>query len=321
MIIQMQGGLGNQLFYYGLYKQLQSLGREVYIDDITGFEGDAQRTPQIYKLGIEYNRATIDMIKKMRDSLKDPYHIARRKLFGRRGRDYFEPEDGNFDAHILEKDDIYLTGYFQSPKYFADSDVKKTVISDILQKKDDYLKNDNNTKKESIDFKSVSDVKKLHSENEADFEQLIITSSDKALDITENVPSVSLHVRRGDYLFPGIKETYEGICTDEYYDKAIAMILKKEPSAVFICFSNDIDYCAGKYKDRENFKFVSIKGEDADIKEFFLMSMCKHHIMANSSFSFWSAFVSEKSGLTIAPHKWLNNKNMTDIYTEDMIKI
>jgi hypothetical protein len=61
--------------------------------------------------------------------------------------------------------------------------------------------------------------------------------------------------------------------------------------------------------------------EYRDLAELYLMSACKHHILANSSFSWWGAWLSDHEGMTIAPSKWLNNKNMTDIYTKDMLLI
>lgn len=310
IIIKLQGGLGNQLFLYGLYKNLVRLGKEVKMDIESGFEGDKLRTPCLQSLGLEYTIATEDEVIEIRDSYMDLFSRIRRKIFGRRTFDYFEPSDGNFDSKVLEMDKAYLNGYFQSEKYFGDESAVKALKDDILKNKD-----------------------------------LILSSSQQIRDFFDKMneeESVSLHIRRGDYLTPGIMETYGGICTDEYYQKAIDKIKEKHPNAFFYIFSNDLEWCKEKYGQEDNITFVDLDLTDefkpdleadkeksettelsnyADAAELFLMASCKHHILANSSFSWWGAWLSENDGMTIVPSKWLNNKNMTDIYTDNMLKI
>ena len=308
IIIKLQGGLGNQLFLYGLYKNLKHLGRDVKMDIESGFEGDELRSPCLEGIGLEYVIATRDEITDIRDSYMDIVSRIRRKIFGRRTFDYYEPEDGNFDPKVLEMTKAYLNGYFQSEKYFGDEVAVKALRAELTKDKED-----------------------------------ILTSSDlvtKIYNDIKNSESVSLHIRRGDYLAPGIAETYGGICTDEYYDKAIAMIREKFPDAKLFVFSNDLEWCKEKLSGDINVEFVSTLGisgtseetielekndkcisDYRDSTELYLMSACKHHILANSSFSWWGAWLSDHEGMTIAPSKWLNNKNMTDIYTNDMTLI
>ncbi|SHI03252.1 Glycosyl transferase family 11 [Butyrivibrio fibrisolvens DSM 3071] len=291
IIIKMQGGLGNQLFLYGLYKELLFLGREVKMDNNAGFIEDPLRDPVLSKLGISYDLAEDKEIRKMRDSYMDPLSRIRRKLTGRKNKDYYEALDGNFDETVLKADDIYLNGYFQSEKYFNDDSVRQELRADICKNKERYM--------------SESDV--------ADLRQEIA-----------NANSVSMHIRRGDYLTPVSKETYGGICTDEYYEKAMDLVKEKNPDARFYIFSNDIDWCKEKYKDTDNVSFVSLTGDDSDIKEFFLMSECRHHILANSSFSWWAAFLSaadDNKSLNIVPSKWTNTRQMKDIYASWMTRI
>ncbi len=308
IIIKLQGGLGNQLFLYSLYKNLKHLGRDVKMDIESGFEGDELRNPCLEGIGLEYVIATRDEITDIRDSYMDIFSRIRRKIFGRRTFDYYEPEDGNFDPKVLKMTMAYLNGYFQSEKYFGDEASVKALKDELTKDKED-----------------------------------ILTSSDLVTKIYNNIKnseSVSLHIRRGDYLAPGIAETYGGICTDEYYDKAIAMIREKFPDAKLFVFSNDLEWCKEKLSGDINVEFVSTLGisgtseeiielekndkcisDYRDSAELYLMSACKHHILANSSFSWWGAWLSDHEGMTIAPSRWLNNKNMTDIYTKDMTLI
>ena len=141
---------------------------------------------------------------------------------------------------------------------------------------------------------------------------------------TKNKTAVSVHIRRGDYL--DNNEVYGGICTEEYYKKAIAVMKEKFADALFFVFSNEPEWvkewlnCTYKGEDR----FVVIEGTDEDTGylDMFLMSRCKHHIIANSSFSWWGAWLNpDKNKKLIAPAKWFNNQNMRDIYTKEMIRI
>ncbi|WP_026504968.1 alpha-1,2-fucosyltransferase [Butyrivibrio sp. NC3005] len=288
IIIMMQGGLGNQLFLYGLYKQLESLGKEVKMDEHLGFENDENRSPCLELLGLSYNKSTDKEVVKLRDAYMDIVRRLRRKIFGRKNLEYSEPLDGNFDSKVLELSDAYLIGYYQSEKYFQSKEVRSLLRSKIWDACNGFLLTDTNKK-----------YRKMIEESE----------------------SVSLHVRRGDYLLPGICETYQGICDDDYYKKSFEYISSRKENALFFIFSNDIEWCRKHYGDNQNVVFVEADGNHADISELFLMALCHNHILANSSFSWWGAWLSKdkEKSITIAPKKWLNNKNMTDIYTDDMI--
>jgi hypothetical protein len=125
-------------------------------------------------------------------------------------------------------------------------------------------------------------------------------------------------------------------------------IKNEYPDSKFFIFSNDIDWCKEKYGSRDDVIFVdscdehegltNVLGDQDDIQvqgdikehgnnslrdaaELLLMSSCDHHILAISSYCWWGAWLSDHEGMTIAPSKWLNNKNMTDIYTKDMLLI
>ena len=120
VIIRLQGGLGNQLFQYALYLQLEAGGRIVRIDEESGFVSDTQRKPCLKSaLGIDYEKASDREIKTLRDAFMDPASRIRRKLTGRKNKEWEEP-DGIFHPEVLTMDDVYLNGYFQSEAYFTD---------------------------------------------------------------------------------------------------------------------------------------------------------------------------------------------------------
>ena len=122
--------------------------------------------------------------------------------------------------------------------------------------------------------------------------------------------SVSIHVRRGDYtLYPDHHPT----CSKEYYDLAISSF---DEGCKFIVFSDDIEWCKENFKG-DRFHCVDTGSPYVDLK---IMTMCKHHINANSSFSWWGAWLNPKEGKrVICPSKWFGPsipKDVSDIYCE-----
>ncbi len=318
IIIRCKGGLGNQLFQYALYRRFEDLGLEVKMDEISGFVRDPKRHPELFRLGIRCRTASQEEITEITDSYMDFMSRVRRKLFGRRTYAVDERADGNFDPSVLELKHAYLEGFWQTDKYFGDEKAQEKLAKTILQN--------------GITILQRAGAMKLYQE-------------------MLSYPSVSLHIRRGDYLDPGTCETYGGICSDEYYSNAAAHILEQARDAHFYVFTNDKawarEHAASligvKRTDDVPVTIVELgqtekagteSGETseasdlADIAELFLMAACRHHIMANSSYSWWGSWLSRgirrddrKKGITIAPKKWLNNKAMDDIYTEDMIRL
>jgi len=126
----------------------------------------------------------------------------------------------------------------------------------------------------------------------------------------------SIHIRRGDYVNHPLHE----VCNIEYYRRAIAEIEKRTAIRKYMVFSDDIGWCRSNFPG-EKFHFVE---GNHDIEDIFLMSMCTHHIIANSSFSWWGSWLNPNADkIILAPSAWFNNSNMvqTDVYANKMIKI
>lgn len=287
IIIQLKGGLGNQMFQYALYRALKKKGKTVKIDDVTGFVNDKLREPVLQGYGIDYERATKDEVIALTDSKMDIFSRIRRKLTGRKTF-RIDEESGRFDPNILELENAYLVGYWQSEKYFADEAVQNE-IKEAFEKRPQELMND--------------------------------TVSWTLLQQIECCESVSLHVRRTDYVDAEHIQIHN-ICSEKYYKNAIDKIRKEYPNAMFFIFTDDKEWCKKHFKGR-CFSVVELEeGPKTDIAEMMLMSKCKHHIIANSSFSWWAAWLNDApEKLVIAPSKWINHKDMDDIYTERMVKV
>lgn len=181
----------------------------------------------------------------------------------------------------------YLSGSWQSEKYFKQ-------IENIIRK--------------SFIFKDI-DKRNLYIAEEI-----------------RSYNSVSLHIRRGDYLGNSI---YSGVCTEEYYSKAIDEIITNcslNDNIKFYIFSDDKIF-ANQFIQKVKYPSVLIehnKGIDS-YKDMFLMSQCRHNIIANSSFSWWGAWLNTNpEKIVIAPNRWFNSDNedcYKDIVPDSWLKI
>ena len=286
VILQLSGGLGNQMFEYALYLSLRAKGKHVKIDDVSDYRTPDRRPVQLSVFDADYERASEEEVIRYTDSSLSPLSRIRRKLTGRKSLLYRE-RDMEYDETVFERDPVYLTGFFQSEKYFAD--VKEEVR------------------------RRLTFSERVKAELSESYREILTR--------IEAVPSVSVHVRRGDYLHASHNGMYEGICTLDYYRKAMAQIREKEPEAVFFLFSNDMEWTKEHLAGPD---CVPVEGgsEEKGYLDLYLMSRCRHNIIANSSFSWWGAWLNDNpEKQVIAPARWINGRECRDIYTEGMIRI
>ncbi len=164
----------------------------------------------------------------------------------------------------------YLDGFFQSEKYFH------TYRQNLLQ--EFSLKN------------TFRNHNLLGSEN----------------DILNHPESISLHIRRGDYVSDTKTNVYHGLCTLEYYTKAMNHFNNALSNPHFFIFSDDIEWAKNNLSNSNNVTYVSNKNFTPP-QELHLMSKCKHNIIANSTFSWWGAWLNQNPDkIVIAPKKWTN---------------
>lgn len=305
-IIRMSGGLGNQMFQYALYLKLKSMGKEVKFDDINEYRGEKARPIMLAVFGIEYPRATWDEITEFTDGSMDLLKRVRRKIFGRRAVEY--EEQGFYDPKVLTFESMYLRGSFQSEKYFEDI---KDEVRDLYQ------------------FPALED---MHLPDKLD------KATRACLEGIESCESVGLHMYRSDSRTDG--ELYEGICTEKYYEGAVRYIQDKVPGAKFYIFSNEPKWVRGwvsaliqsqiqegmspyEVKAMEKrFVMVEANTEYTGYLDMLLMSKCKHNIISNSSFSWWSAWInSNPDKIIVAPDRWSSEKEGDEIYTDGMTLI
>ena len=299
IIVQLSGGLGNQMFQYALYLALGAEGREVRIDETTEYgEHERLRHPELREdFGAQlpsYRIATQEEIVALTDSYMDFLSRVRRKLTGRRTKLYAERKPYVFDPAVLGLTEAYLTGCWQSERYFAD--VRQEVRQAF-----------------SMDGVRLTGRRR-------EYERMILAAEDALRTV-----SVSMHIRRGDYL--NRQDIYGGICTEEYYRRAMAQmeeaLRRRGERPQYFVFTNDPDWAEEHFAGSGA---VVVRGEGkpdgSGIEDMKLMSLCRHHIIANSSFSWWGSWLSREEGrLVMAPPRFINTSDGTDMLRDDMIVI
>lgn len=273
LIVKLFGGLGNQMFQYAAGRALSlRQGRRLLID-ATAY----QRCR--YHQGFEIKKVFqcpvgIASPERLRAILGlacfEPVQRLLTKPLGRK----FLPEAVLLEPHFhywrgfsSETSCDFMRGYWQSEKYFES-------IRDILL--DDFA------------FRIPLDVRNLET-------QALISSSN----------SVSVHVRRGDYVHNAEASATHGFCSIEYYRRAIRFMKASLDDPKLFFFSDDIEWVRDHLDLGGECRFVDWNTGADSYNDMRLMSLCKHNIIANSSFSWWGAWLNQNPGkIIIAPTRW-----------------
>lgn len=155
-------------------------------------------------------------------------------------------------------------------------------------------------------FSSITDeVRKVFMFRDIDDRNLAFAQQMKGMN------SVSLHIRRGDYLM----NTDYNVCTEKYYQNAINQICSKVTDPKFYIFSDDPDWCNSFMKQFEvDFEVVTHNRGKDSYKDMYLMTQCHHNIIANSTFSWWGAWLNKHDGkIVVAPSPWWNINEKTPV--------
>jgi hypothetical protein len=129
-----------------------------------------------------------------------------------------------------------------------------------------------------------------------------------------------VHIRRGDYAYVKEITAIHGICSMDYYFEAMELIKKIFPTASFFIFSDDVDWVKENFQQPNNYIITpNLTSPQEDLR---LMSMCTHHIIANSSFSWWAAWLNPLvNKLVVSPREWMKGKFDLPIINKDWISI
>lgn len=290
IIVRIMGGLGNQMFQYAAGRQLAATHNTVLKLDILDFKNYNLHAYSLSAFNIKESIATQEEIQLFKEPDTSSLQKKIKKLFGfpnKLGITHIRENQYHFAPEILTMhDSVYLDGYWQSEKYFSD-------ISDIIR-------------------------------NEFTIK---LPQIGKNLTLTQQITScesVSLHVRRGDYVTDAKTNTIHGTCDLDYYARCIEHLSHKIHHPYFFIFSDDPDWAEKNLRITHPVTFINHNGPQKNYEDLRLMSQCRHHIIANSSFSWWGAWLGQhQDTIVYAPKRWFNSPsfNTQDLLPETWTRI
>lgn len=294
IIVKIMGGLGNQLFQYATARNI-SINKQVPLKVDTTFYDDV-RYKGIFRLS-HYNtvieEAKEEEIKSLTADTSASLYARICRRFNIQGKFYkkahiLENSNTLIDKRIIGCDgNAYIEGWYQNEAYFR-------VIRDVLIK-EFTLKNNSNT--EFLD----------------------------TLYKISNCESVSVHFRRGDNL----TNNFFGSVPTDYYYKAVDFFKRNVKNPVFYLFSDDPEWVKNSFRIEGEIKYintetkkVSIYHTENDFDDLDLMKHCKHNIIANSTFSWWAAWLNTNPDkIVIAPVTWYNDPYAQKNYENGRLKV
>lgn len=285
IVVQLQGGLGNQMFQYAFGRSL-SLSMNVPLKlDLSFLQNKSgSHTKRDYELDVFMLNVAIASDAELKRFARIHNNKLLRKIHHRipltKYNRYIEPRF-SFIPHLETqvKDDTLLIGFWQSEKYFLEHE-------DMIRK--------------DFTFRAPFDAKN------AQWEKLIRESD-----------AISLHVRRGDYITNAAASSYHGTSDISYYRKAFDRIAGGLENAKLFIFSDDPDWVREHIRFDVETHVIDNNTGKSSFHDMHLMSLCRHHIIANSSFSWWGAWLnSSKDKIVVAPERWFAKG---DIDTRDLI--
>jgi hypothetical protein len=298
IVVRIQGGTGNQLFQYAFARGVSAkLGCEYLIDRRVC--DDARYDP--HKIHRKYS---LDLFKTKVPVADDSV------MFGFVGiRKYYKAFD-TFYKYLRGKR-FFMPFYYPERTFAYDPEVwniNRTTYFDGDWQTDKY-------------FSHIADEIRA----EVTAARPLSEQTKKTIEEIRKVTAVSLHVRRGDYVTDPLAAVMHGTCTMEYYQAAIAHIEKNLQNPHFFIFSDDFAWASENFKTLKH-PVTCIKGSEvSDYEDLSMMRECKHHIIANSSFGWWGAWLNpRKDKIVIAPKVWFRNApkaNTKDIYADNWVRL
>lgn len=280
IIINLMGGLGNQMFQYAMAKHLSIINETELKIDTSNFRKltlNKEHTFQLADFNISAQQASRREIWKIARPASPLARIIGNALGisplkSKSNTIFREPEGSAFKPCILDiKADSYLIGYFNSYKYF--DTIRNVLIDEFTPRK-----------------------------------EISLQGRDMLMSI-ESSNSVSLHIRRGDYVdSPDVYKCIEGIITDRFYHNAVALIASKVVAPHFFVFSNDMTWVRENFRIPYQATFVDFNTALRGYEDLWLMSRCKHNITAGgSTFSWWAAYLNQNDNKIVVRTEQVSN--------------
>ena len=290
IIVKLYGGLGNQMFQYAAARACgERLQTDVAFDDEYFLHPDRFGSAWPYQLDLLKTQIQKWHSKVPKAAFDPVFRLIRRlNRAGLPTPGFFFEKPSQYDERINAlSENTFLDGYFQSEKYFKS--IRGQLLNELAPKADWGSANEQMARKMA--------------ESE----------------------SVSLHVRRGDYVSNPAAARVHGTCDLAYYQRAIEHFEARLKAPTFFVFSDDPDWVKANIRPSSSSDVVYVNQNSGLTSYFdiFLMSRCQHNIIANSSFSWWGAWLNTSANQeVVAPARWYSDIriNTGDIYPETWLK-
>jgi len=292
VIVRLNGGIGNQMFQYAAARRVAWVNNTRLLFDLGWFQESGWWTRRKYELDafcIVGDAASSNDLAAFKSKWQNaiirrlPFFLKKRICHTRR---HIIEKSYDFDpAVLLLGDNVYLEGHWQSEKYFSD-------IEALIRR-------------------------------EFSFRNAPSEPNRRMLDRIASCEAVSVHIRRGDYVTLPEANAFHGLCPPAYYRSAVDRISRQVSDPVFFVFSDDIAWARDNLHLGFETHFMDHNSPERGDEDLRLMSACRHHIIANSSFSWWGAWLcSNSQKIVYAPQKWFNNNiNTPDILPASWIRL
>jgi hypothetical protein len=285
IIVKLIGGLGNQMFQYAAARHLSLLHKTDLFFDIASFENNnnayTKRNFELDVFNLNFKFCSNEMLNDFNIHSSTKISRVLQRNFPYLFKKLYAAESGiNYQKQFLKfPKNTYLDGFWQSELYF--NSIKSVIIKDF-------------------EFTKNLDDKNFH-----------------WLNLIQSTNSVSIHVRRGDYITNVNAQSYNGSLGLEYYENAFKFIKSKFSDVLFFVFSDDIEWCEKNINTNTKTFFIDSNKHSNFHLDMYLMSQCKHNIIANSSFSWWAAWLNQNNNkCVVAPKKWFA---ISSLDTSDLI--
>lgn len=272
--IYFQGGLGNQMFQWAFYRFLQSQGEQNLRICITSPSLKRHHDFDLFRIfsNIQQSNPKISS-SYFQNQYYNLIFLARNRMSFSCWSLLFENMKNPIDKEYLQLGKQSLLMGFWQDKHYTEI-AEQTLRNDFI-------------------FPPFEDDENM----------------DISKKIKQSENSVSIHIRRGDYFQKNLRETYGSVCSLGYYNKAITKIKNLVSNPFFFVFSDDPEWVKQNLTLENTYYIAQNKGKNA-FRDMQLISLCKHHIIANSSFSWWGAWLnSNPEKMIVAPDKWYNRPN------------
>jgi len=293
IITRLVGGLGNQMFQYAVGRALAHRLNVPFKLDKTPFDTYELHEYALGHFRIREQFATqddLDRVDRFRGWKRRTCSaaVACLTLGAVRPIPYVTENGHNFDSGILDvTHNAYLVGYWQTQRYFTD--IEQIIRNEFTPR--------------------------------ATLDQLNQSCAD-TIGATAN--PVSLHVRRGDYVSDAETTAKHGLCLPDYYERCLQLLKQKVSDPHVFVFSDDIDWARQALPIDCPATYFGHNGPDRNYADLVLMSRCRHHIIANSTFSWWGAWLNGgRDKLVFAPDRFFDDpdRNDADLVPADWIKV